>query len=118
MYGEAEMSKKVKLRNLAKVIRSKNSGPFELTLDIMFDKEEIYQKVKKIGVINKALISRLYQVSEDKILCLEPYDQALAIKITLVRPIDSGSIGETDTYGGQQHAPLMDIDIPWADDWP
>jgi len=107
------MPKGVKLRNLAKVIRSKNSGPFELTFDIMFDEKGTYEKVKATGVINRELIARLYQISDDKILCLEPYDPALAIKITIARPTDSGSIGETDTYGGQQHAPLMEIEVPW-----
>ncbi len=106
------MAKDEKLKNLAKVIRSKNSGPYELTFDIIFDNERAYKKVRNSGVINKALISKLYQIAEDKILCLEPYDPALAIKITIVRPVDSGSIGETDTYGGQQGSPLMDIIIP------
>ena len=40
------------------------------------------------------------------------YDPAMAFKVTIKRPIDSGSIGETDVYGAQQHAPLMDVEIP------
>ena len=30
---------KKKLYDIAKIIRSKNSGPFEITLDILFDKK-------------------------------------------------------------------------------
>ena len=33
-----------KLRDLASVIRSKNSGPYELTLDIMFKEERTLKK--------------------------------------------------------------------------
>ena len=40
------------------------------------------------------------------------FDPALAIKITIKRPIDSGGIGDTDVYGAQQHAPLFDVSIP------
>ena len=35
-----------KLSKLAKLIRSKNAGPFELTIDIMFDNEANYLRVK------------------------------------------------------------------------
>jgi len=32
------------------------------------------------------------------------------LRIPLI--IDSGGIGDTDVYGAQQHAPLMDVSIP------
>ena len=35
------------------------------------------------------------------------FDPAKAVKVTIVRPIPSGALGETDVYGAQQHAPLM-----------
>ena len=37
----------VPLRELAQVIRSKNAGPFELTFDIIFDRQAAYEEVKK-----------------------------------------------------------------------
>ena len=45
------------LATLAKVIRSKNAGPFELTFDIMFDDVAKYERVKASGVINAARIA-------------------------------------------------------------
>lgn len=100
------------LYNLAKILRSKNSGPFELTLDVIFDDEEKYYKVKNSGIITKELISKLYNTDKENISTLVFFDPALALKITMKRFIDSGSIGETDVYGAQQHAPLMNIQIP------
>ena len=35
----------MRLADLAKVIRSKNAGPFELTFDVLFDSEEAYVRV-------------------------------------------------------------------------
>lgn len=32
--------------------------------------------------------------------------------MTIVRPREQGSIGETDTFGTAQHAPLLDVEIP------
>ena len=33
------------LQNLAKVIRSKNAGPFEITFDVIFDEAAVYERV-------------------------------------------------------------------------
>ena len=49
----AEMAR---LYDLAKVVRSKNSGPFEITLDALFDDPAVYEWVKRSGVITKELI--------------------------------------------------------------
>ncbi|MBS4189745.1 DUF4387 domain-containing protein [Bacillus sp. FJAT-49705] len=99
------------LFDLAKVLRSKNSGPFEITLDILFDSKEKYEKVKQSGRINTETICNLYNISEDQVHHLAFFDQALGIKITIARDISSGTIGDRDVYGAQQHAPLMKIMI-------
>ena len=100
------------LGQLAKFLRSKNAGPFYLTLDIFFYTTEDYEKSKSSGVINKTLISKLYRIDEKDVDIIE-YDPAAAIKISFPRPVSSGSVGDTDVYGAQQHAPLFDIEIPW-----
>lgn len=109
------MNKTESLYNLAKVLRSKNSGPFELTFDVIFDDPHIYELVKKSGVISKDTICRLYRLKPEDISHLVFYEPALAIKITIKRPVDSGSIGDTDVYGAQQHAPLMSLQVPLKD---
>jgi hypothetical protein len=95
------------LYDIAKVIRSKNAGPFSITLDVLFDSPEIYQRVKESNLINKQTIAKLYQIPEDSITVMVYFDQACGIKVTYDRPISSGTIGDRDVYGAQQHAPLM-----------
>ncbi|MGC6586321.1 DUF4387 domain-containing protein [Paenibacillus sp. Dod16] len=99
------------LGDLAKVLRSKNSGPFEITLDVLFDSKEQYDRVKQSGVITKRTICELYQIREEQIHHLVFFDQALGFKITMSRDISSGSVGDRDVYGAQQHAPLMKLSI-------
>ncbi|SDM46022.1 DUF4387 domain-containing protein [Halarsenatibacter silvermanii] len=108
------MSKK-NISELTNVIRSKNAGPYQLTFDLIFKEFSNYELVKNLNIINKEKISNLYGISEDKIVSIIPYDPAKAIKITILRPWASGSWKETDVYGAQQHAPLLNIEIPFED---
>ncbi|KAJ5092501.1 hypothetical protein NUU61_007371 [Penicillium alfredii] len=98
--------------DVAKVIRSKNSGPFELTLDIMCDSEEAYSRIKRAGVLTNERIIGLYHLSKEKIITNTFFDPALAWKCTIKRPWEQGTTGERDTLGTQQHAPLLTIQIP------
>lgn len=105
--------KEMRLSEIATVIRSKNSGPFELTLDVFFASPDIYIKAKAQQTISKELIERLYGVSEDRILDVVYFDPACAAKVTIARPVSSGSAADTDVYGAQQHMPLVDAMVPW-----
>ena len=100
------------LLDLAKVIRSKNAGPFELTFDIMFDDPAHYERVKRSGAINAHAIAGIYRVRVDDVLVCRPYDPAVAFKITIRRPVSSGDIEDRDVYGCQQHVPLTQIEVP------
>ncbi len=99
------------LGDLAKLIRSKNAGPFILTLDIMFDDEAAYRRVIGAGVITKEAFARLYSVPVDDITLVQ-HDAALAIKISMPRPIFQCALADSDTYGGQQYGPLVGLEIP------
>ena len=96
-----------KLIDVASVIRSKNSGPYELTFDVIFKDFDMYEQVKDAKAINEKDFAKLYNISEDDIINIVYFDPAKAVKITIVRPIPSGALGETDVYGAQQHSPLM-----------
>src|SRR2546422_10032574 len=98
------------LRELAKLIRSKSAGPFWLTLDVMFDDRETYEAVRDQRVLTVELISRLYGHSPERVLVFA-HDAALAIKVSLPRAHSSGSPLDTDVFGGQQYAPLLDLPV-------
>ncbi|KAI1495176.1 hypothetical protein F5X96DRAFT_205747 [Biscogniauxia mediterranea] len=102
----------VEMMEIASVVRSKNSGPFELTLDIMFDNESSYRRVKAANVLTNEVVKKLYKVQDEDILVNMYFDPAMAWKCTLKRPWAQGSIGERDTLGTQQHAPLLKVVIP------
>lgn len=102
---------KYKLIDIASVIRSKNSGPYELTFDVIFKDFDIYGKVKAANAINHENFCALYGIAREEVLHLVYFDPAKAVKVTIRRPIPSGALGETDVYGAQQHAPLMGLEV-------
>jgi hypothetical protein len=100
-----------RLKDICKVCKSKNAGPFEVTIDIMFESRALYDKVAATGVLNAELFARLYNVDVKDVL-FTPYPAAYAFKGTIPRCVSSGDVGDTDVYGAQQHAPMLDVEIP------
>lgn len=101
---------------LAQVVRSKQAGPYRLTLDILFDDPAVYERVRRSGVITPELIARLYGVPLDQITACTDFEAGRAFKITMQRRVTAGDPGDTDVYGACQAAPLLDIAIPWGEE--
>jgi len=99
-----------KLHELAKLIRSKNAGPFQLTIDVMFEDRETYERVLASGVISVEEFSALYGTPAEEVRIIN-YEAANAIKITIPRPLTSGDIGDGDMMGGQLYGPLVDLEV-------
>ena len=100
------------LSDLATVIRSKNAGPFELTFDVLFSDPFDYQRVVRSGQLSAQSFASLYGIAIDDVLSVIEFEPAMAIKVTIKRMRSSGALGESDVYGAQQHAPLLQLDIP------
>lgn len=100
---------KVTLKDIANVIRSKNAGPYELTLDVLLKDDEVFTKLRQADIINKETVAKLYQIPVEDVLSIVWFPNARAIKATIVRPLPSGAMGERDVYGAQQHAPLVNF---------
>ena len=99
------------LWQVAKLIRSKNAGPFELTFDVIFKDRETYERVRDSGVINARWFARVYRLTPE-VVSVIAYDAANAIKVTIPRPVISGDVDDTDVFGGQQYWPLVDLEVP------
>jgi hypothetical protein len=101
----------VKLSQCASLIRSKNAGPFALTFDVMFSSAAAYQHVKRSGILSAGRFAEIYRVREKDVAAFE-CDRALAFKFSMARPRTQGDFGDGDIHGGQQYAPLLDIEVP------
>ena len=100
-----------RLRDLASIVRSKNAGPFRLTLDILFRDERLFNHAVQSGCITRESVAKAYRVSPDQVTSIFVVPAGRAIKVTLRRPTGQCDFGETDVYGCQQHVPLLDLPV-------
>ena len=83
----------MQLKDIARVIRSKNAGPRTTTLDVMFSTVADYERVRTSGALNSAVISALYEVDASDVGVIE-YPLGLAIKIVIPRRVTAGDPGD------------------------
>jgi hypothetical protein len=99
------------LEELAKIIRSKNAKPFVLTIDVLFDGKEPYDRVVRSGALTPEEVAvRFHVVAAD--VQVFPYPAAYAIKVTFPRQHPAGSFEDCDLIGAQQATPILDLEIP------
>jgi len=96
------------LDQIASKIRSKNAGPFWITIDIFFDKADAYRKVKKI--LNIGFVSEYLHLPQKSIKRFE-LDSLQVIKISIQRPVIQGSQFDRDLHGAQLANLFSELEI-------
>ncbi len=101
----------MRLYDCASTIRSKNAGPFTLTIDVAFADRQAYDAVLASPRFTPEVVASLYQVPAASVrIC--PFEQILTIKVSMPRPDgSSGAPADRDVYGCQQHFPLANLEI-------
>ncbi|HUJ65581.1 MAG TPA: DUF4387 family protein [Acidimicrobiales bacterium] len=90
------------------LIRSKDAGPFMLTIDLFFSDEHARRAFRDSGVLSAERIGELYRVDPAQVQVFD-MDDIGAMKISFPRPVPSGEFGDTDITGGQQYGLLVDL---------
>lgn len=98
------------LADVASVVRSKNAGPLNVSFDLMFPTPEAYARAVRSENLTAQALAQLFERPREDIQVVH-YAAALAIKIAMPRQVVSGSPGDRDVYGAQQHLPLLEVQI-------
>lgn len=96
------------LGELAVEIRSKNAGPFWVTIEAFMPDDEAYRTAEKM--ITAAAIARLYRVAPEQVQ-LFTLPHLGVIKASFPRPVSQGSLHDRDMHAGQQHIPLAALPL-------
>lgn len=100
----------MELRDIASVIRSKNAGPYTLTIDVLLPNKKTFVKVCNSKAITQKKMANLYKKKVNEVKVIE-HPESYSIKIAIQRTKTAGNFNDTDIYGAQQHAPMLDIVI-------
>ena len=98
------------LGEIADLVRSKNAGPFWMTLDVFLPSDDAFERVIGSGVVDPAVVGALYGTPADSIRVFE-LPVLRAIKITFPRPTTQGSFADRDMHSGQQELLLAGIPV-------
>jgi hypothetical protein len=99
-----------KIGEVCRHVRSKNAGPFWVTIDFFFDSEETYRQYRDTAALAPELFERLFGTNPHLVKRV-PVDRLHMIKISYPRPNPQGWMRERDMHAGQQFARLLNIDI-------
>jgi hypothetical protein len=100
----------VALDDLAEIVRSKNAGPFWMTLDVIFTDRTAYDWVAAQQTITARTVARLYRVDPETVQVFH-LPGINVIKASFPRPVSQGSIADPDMHSGQQHVPLAELPV-------
>ena len=97
--------------DVATLVRSKNAGPFWLTLDVFCATDNDYVTIADNQVINPERIGDLYHV-EPATIRIYRIPALRVVKVSFPRPTTQGGINDRDMHAGQQHVPLSRLPLP------
>jgi hypothetical protein len=100
------------LAEMATVVRSKNAGVNRITFEIYFKTKEDYRRALESNLFVKEEIAKTLQIRLDWMIGSFRADACCAIKISAYRAIVSGTPGDRDVFGAQQHSKLLSLSVP------
>ena len=98
------------ISNKAKFVRSKNAGPFWVTMDIFAANKDDYEVIKNSPHMNKKELGDLFD-TDPEVLKLFFMDDLNVIKVSIPRKMPQGARYERDMHAGQQYIPLLDYEL-------
>jgi hypothetical protein len=101
------------LAELATEVRSKNAGPFWVTMELFMRDADGYRIAADESFLNERVIAQLYRVDESTVQMFR-IPSLNVVKISFPRPVSQGSLRDRDMHAGQHHVPLALLRVPAA----
>ncbi|GIK49459.1 MAG: DUF4387 family protein [Hyphomonadaceae bacterium] len=98
------------VKDVCRHIRSKNAGPFWVTVDLFFDGAESFAKYAESPTLGPALFAELYG-ADASLVKRFPVPDLHMVKISYPRTSAQGGEVERDMHCGQQFVRLLDIEL-------
>lgn len=99
-----------KVSEVCRHVRSKNAGPFWITLDLSFSDQLAFEHYANAPQLQPEAIGVLYDVDPALVKHFRVAD-LLVLKISYPRRHPQGGAVERDMHGGQQYVRLLDVEL-------
>ena len=99
------------IADLALEVRSKNAGPFWVTMELFMRDADGYRVVADDTFLDEEVIAGLYRVDVSTIQLFR-IPELNVVKISFPRPVPQGSLRDRDMHAGQHHVPLALLRVP------
>lgn len=100
----------VKLDEVCHQVRSKNAGPFWVTVDLFFDGPESYARYKDTPALSAAAVANVFGV-DPTLVKRFAVDTLSVVKLSYPRKTPQGGAVERDMHSGQQYIRLLDTPL-------
>ena len=98
------------LADVTRYVRSKNAGPFWVTVDIFFDGPSTYAAHHADPALGVEAVAPLFGADPAQVRRFE-IEPLNALKFSYPRRHPQGGVVERDMHSGQQFVPLLDIQL-------
>ena len=98
------------VRDVCRHVRSKNAGPFWVTVDLFFHRSEDFDRYHDSQKLGPETIRQLFDV-DPALVRYFPVPDLKVLKITYPRHSPQGGMVERDLHCGQQFVRLLDIEL-------
>jgi hypothetical protein len=99
-----------RLKQVCRHVRSKNAGPFWVTVDLFFDSDENFARYHDHPAIGSAAIASLYGVDPAHVKRFA-VESLRVVKLSYPRTQPQGGVTERDMHSGQQFVRLLDVEL-------
>jgi hypothetical protein len=100
----------VKLRDVCRNVRSKNAGPFWVTVDVYFSSPEMFDKYSSSAVLGPQTFAAAFGIDAAQVKRF-PVKDLCVLKVSYPRPTPQGGVVERDMHSGQQYVRLLEIEL-------
>lgn len=99
-----------KLRDVCRHIRSKNAGPYWITIDLFFADADAFGRHADAPAISATAMGALFGADAAQIKRFAVPDLHV-VKLSYPRRHPQGGAVERDMHGGQQYVRLLDVEV-------
>lgn len=101
----------MRVYDAATVIRSKNAGPFAVTIDLFFDDPDTFALAQHARLFTPAGVAAAYGVDPSTVKGVWWDERIRAVKVSLERWSSSSDPFCADLFGAHLHTPLAEREL-------